>query len=39
LRFEFGAGHPLAALRGEVPAEFEVTDGFDVVVGRSVELA
>jgi hypothetical protein len=39
LQIDFAAGHPLAALSGNpVPATFEVTDQFDIVVGSDVEV-
>jgi hypothetical protein len=39
IRIDFATGHPLAPLRGKpVPATFEVTDQFDIVVGTDVEV-
>ncbi len=40
LTFDLAAGHPLAPLGGsETPARYEVSDGFEIVVGTEVELA
>lgn len=40
LAFDLAPGHPLKALSGrETPARYEVSDRFEIVVGKDVEIA